>query len=114
MTTGKVIFIHVGRDDGISVASDTARAVADADIVIWTTGVACDALLRNVGPHADLVEYSQWSAHTILPFYSLASQCGLLIADIRSSASPHSHTLADQLERCHELGLATEVLHATG
>ncbi len=93
-----------------SLSWRATRAIADADVVIWTGGAVRDGVLRQAPDHADVVIDERGATHSLLPFYDLASRDGFRVAHIRADGSARWDALFDHVDRCGELGLATELV----
>ncbi|MPY80863.1 MAG: hypothetical protein GEV04_20985 [Actinophytocola sp.] len=110
MSIGRVTFISVGPHISDPLPWRATRAIAEADVVVWTGGAVRDAVLRHASAHADVVLDEQGSTHSLLPFYDLASRDGFRVAHIRSDGSATSDSILDHVDRCGELGLVTELV----
>lgn len=110
MSTGRVTFISVTSTISHSLSWRAARAIAEADVVIWTGPAVCHETLRQAPDHADVVIDEHGSTHALLPFYDLASRDGFRVAHLRSDV--HTSWLLDHVDRCGELGLTTELVRS--
>ncbi|GAA5125926.1 hypothetical protein [Haloechinothrix salitolerans] len=110
MSTGRVTFIAVSPHVSDSLSWRATRAIAEADVVIWTGGTVSDGVLRHAPDHADVVIDDNGATHSLLPFYDLASRDGFRVIHIRSDDSTRWDTLFDHVDRCGELGLPTELI----
>ncbi|MGH3519853.1 MAG: hypothetical protein ACRDQ7_21180 [Haloechinothrix sp.] len=110
MSHGKVTFLSVVPDALDTLPWRATKAIAEADIVIWTTGTVRQDVLDHAHDNADVVAIGGWSTYSLMPFYDLASRDGFLIAHIRSDNPTEWDDVFEQLDRCCELGLETEIV----
>ncbi|MGH3451784.1 MAG: hypothetical protein ACRDQW_13870, partial [Haloechinothrix sp.] len=103
-------FISVASDASTVLPWRATTAIADADIVIWADGTPRDDVLRNANGRADVIDSGRWTTHALLPFYDLASREGFRIAQIRSEIPARWDDVFEQMDRCCELGVATEIV----
>jgi precorrin-4/cobalt-precorrin-4 C11-methyltransferase len=112
MGKGRVTFITVTPDPFSPLSWRARKAVNDADIVIWDGGVVQDNLLLHASEHADVVVADPGSIDSLLPFYDLASRDGFLVVNIRSTIPVRWEHIFEQIERCDELGVKTELVRS--
>ena len=86
------------------------RAIAAADIVIWASSLVDHGILAHAGRHAEIVDSAQLPMEGVLPYYERAAQEKLAVARVHSGDPSLWGAVQEQLERCHELGLDTEII----
>lgn len=110
MSNGRVTFISLKPSTSGSLPWRATSAVAEADFVISTSGTVPTELLRHASRHADVFFDGSGTTYSLLPFYDLASRDGFRIAHISSDIPVQREEMVEQLDRCAELGLVTEVV----
>lgn len=110
MSIGRVTFISLTPGIAGSLSWQATSAIAEADFVISTGEAASEEVLRHVPGHADVFLDGAGTTHSFMPFYDLASRDGFRIAHITSDIPTQSEAIVEQLDRCAELGLATEIV----
>lgn len=110
MSIGRVTFISLTPGTVGSLSRQAACAIAEADFVISNGEAVSPEVLRHAPGHADIFLDGVGTTHSLMPFYDLASRDGFRIAHISSEIPTRSEAMAEQLDRCAELGLATEIV----
>jgi precorrin-4 methylase len=108
---GRVTFIGVNRGFGISAAK-ARRVLDDADIVIWPSDLARDALGGLIADGVQVIDIDGWSDHTLMPIYDLAVRDGFRVAHVHLDGALLRPPMLDVLNRCAELGLEMAVMYA--
>jgi precorrin-4/cobalt-precorrin-4 C11-methyltransferase len=109
-TSGKVTFIGAGPGAADLITLRGARAIADADIVIWASSLVQAEILEHARPGAEIVDSAALPIEGVLPYYQRAAAEGLRVARVHSGDPAMWGAVQEQLERARELGLATEVV----
>ena len=109
-TTGKVTFIGAGPGAADLITLRGARAIAEADIVIWASSLVQAEILDHARPGAVIVDSAALPVEGVLPYYERAAAEGLRIARVHSGDPSLWGAIQEQLERARALGLATEVV----
>lgn len=107
---GKVTFIGAGPGAADLITLRGARAISEADIVIWASSLVQADILDHARPGAEIVDSAALSVEGVLPYYERAAVEGLRVARVHSGDPSLWGAVQEQLERARELGLATEVV----
>lgn len=87
-----------------------ARAVAAADVVVWAASLVHPDVLGHARADAEIVDSAALSLEDILAVYRRAAAEGLRVARVHSGDPALWGAVQEQLDRCGELGLDTEVV----
>ncbi len=107
---GKVVFVGAGPGAADLLTFRAARAISEADIVIWAASLVHPDVLQHARDGAEIVDSALLPMEGVLPFYERAVAEGLTIARIHSGDPALWGAMQDQLDRCAAMGLATEVV----
>jgi precorrin-4/cobalt-precorrin-4 C11-methyltransferase len=110
MKPGKVVFVGAGPGAADLLTFRAARAIAEADIVIWASSLVQREVLAHARPEAEIVDSAGLPMEGVLPYYARARAENLTVARIHSGDPALWGALQEQLDSCRELGLATEVV----
>lgn len=113
MTTfsaGKVTFIGAGPGAADLITIRGARAIADADIIIWAASLVHEDVLQHARGGVEIIDSSEHTVEGILPIYQRAARDGLDVARIHSGDPALWGAIQEQIERARALGLETEVI----
>jgi precorrin-4/cobalt-precorrin-4 C11-methyltransferase len=106
-----VVFVGAGPGAPDLITERGARAIAQADIVIWASSLVDHRVVADhARPGAEIVDSAQLPMEQILPYYARAARDKLTVARVHSGDPSLWGAIQEQLERCHELGLDTEVV----
>jgi len=109
--TGRVVFVGAGPGAPDLITERGARAIATADTVIWASSLVDHrVVVAHAKPGAEIVDSAQLPMEQILPYYERAARDKLTVARVHSGDPSLWGAIQEQLERCHELGLDTEVI----
>jgi precorrin-4/cobalt-precorrin-4 C11-methyltransferase len=109
-TAGRVTFVGAGPGAPELLTLHGARAIAAADIVIWASSLVHPDVLRHASDRAEIVDSAQLPMEGVLPFYERAARDALAVARVHSGDPSLWGAIAEQLEQCAALGLATEIV----
>ncbi|WP_107079922.1 precorrin-4 C(11)-methyltransferase, partial [Micromonospora sp. MH33] len=109
-TTGKVWFVGAGPGAADLLTLRAARVIAEADVVIWAASLVHADVLAHARPGAEIVDSSQLPIEGVRPLYERAAVEGLTVARIHSGDPALWGAVQEQLDLCHALGLAVEVV----
>jgi precorrin-4/cobalt-precorrin-4 C11-methyltransferase len=109
-TGGKVTFVGAGPGAADLITLRGAKAIADADVVIWAASLVHEDVLQHARPGVELVDSSLHTVEEILPVYDRAARHGLKVARVHSGDPALWGAIQEQLERCAQLRLETEVV----
>jgi precorrin-4/cobalt-precorrin-4 C11-methyltransferase len=107
---GRVVFVGAGPGAADLLTFRAARAIAAADVVIWAASLVHPDVLQHARADAEIVDSALLPMEGVLPYYRRALAEGLTIARIHSGDPGLWGALQEQLDRCEDLGLATEVI----
>jgi precorrin-4/cobalt-precorrin-4 C11-methyltransferase len=107
---GRVVFVGAGPGAPDLLTERGARAIAAADIVIWASSLVDQRVLAHARADAEIVDSAQLPMEGVLPYYQRAAREKLAVARVHSGDPSLWGAVQEQLERCHELGLDTEIV----
>ncbi|NHC12772.1 precorrin-4 C(11)-methyltransferase [Motilibacter deserti] len=110
MSRAKVTFVGAGPGAADLLTFRAARAIGEADIVVWAASLVHEDVLQHVRPGAEVVDSAQLPMEGVLPLYERALAEGLRVARIHSGDPALWGAVQEQLDRCRELGLETEIV----
>ncbi|WP_119727591.1 precorrin-4 C(11)-methyltransferase [Thermomonospora amylolytica] len=110
MTSGKVVFVGAGPGAADLLTLRAARAIGAADVVIWAASLVHPDVLEHARADAEIVDSAKLPMEGVLPYYERARDEGLTVARIHSGDPALWGALQEQIDRCRELGLETEVI----
>lgn len=107
---GKVVFIGAGPGAADLLTLRAVRAIGAADVVIWASSLVHPEVLEHAREGAEIVDSAALPMEGVLPYYERARREGLTVARIHSGDPALWGALQEQLDRCREMGLRTEVV----
>ncbi|GAA2438724.1 precorrin-4 C(11)-methyltransferase [Actinomadura vinacea] len=107
---GRVLFVGAGPGAADLLTFRAARAIAAADVVVWAASLVHPDVLEHARDGAEIVDSARLPMEGVLPYYERAAAEGLTVARIHSGDPALWGALQEQLDRCKELGLETEVV----
>jgi precorrin-4/cobalt-precorrin-4 C11-methyltransferase len=107
---GRVVFVGAGPGAPDLLTQRGAAAIAAADIVIWASSLVDQRILAHADEHAEIVDSAQLPMEGVLPYYERAARRNLTVARVHSGDPSLWGAVQEQLERCAELGLDTEII----
>ncbi|ASU83044.1 precorrin-4 C(11)-methyltransferase [Nocardiopsis gilva YIM 90087] len=108
--TGKVTFVGAGPGAADLLTIRAARAIEDADVVIWAASLVHEDVLRHARGDAEIVDSAKLPMEGVLPFYERAVREGIRVARIHSGDPSLWGAVQEQLDECVELGLEVEII----
>jgi precorrin-4/cobalt-precorrin-4 C11-methyltransferase len=105
-----VVFVGAGPGAPDLLTQRGARAIEEADIVIWASSLVDHRILAHASEHAEIVDSAQLPMEGVLPCYERAAQHNLTVARVHSGDPSLWGAVQEQLEKCRELGLDTEIV----
>ena len=108
--TGKVTFVGAGPGAADLLTFRAARAIAEADTVIWAASLVQAEVLDHARADAEVLDSSLVPMEDVLAVYRRAAAEGRRVARIHSGDPSLWGAVQEQLDRCRELGLATEIV----
>ncbi|MEZ0064851.1 precorrin-4/cobalt-precorrin-4 C11-methyltransferase [Streptacidiphilus sp. MAP12-20] len=107
---GKVTFVGAGPGAADLLTFRAARAIADADTVIWAASLVQAEVLEHAREGAEILDSSLIPMEDVLAVYERAAREGTRVARIHSGDPSLWGAVQEQLDRCRELGLETEIV----
>jgi precorrin-4 C11-methyltransferase len=105
-----VTFVGAGPGAPDLLTLRAAAAIAAADVVIWASSLVHEDVLRHAGAAARIVDSAAAPLEGVLDIYADAAQTGGQVARIHSGDPSLWGAVQEQLDRCVELGLDTEII----
>jgi precorrin-4/cobalt-precorrin-4 C11-methyltransferase len=109
-TPGKVTFVGAGPGAADLLTFRAAKAIAEADTVIWAASLVQAEVLEHARPDAEILDSSLIPMEDVLAEYQRAADQGRRVARIHSGDPSLWGAVQEQLDRCRELGLETEIV----
>ena len=107
---GKVTFVGAGPGAADLLTFRAARAIAEADTVIWAASLVQAEVLEHARQDAEVLDSSLIPMEDVLAVYERAAAEGRKVARIHSGDPSLWGAVQEQLDRCRELGLETEIV----
>jgi precorrin-4/cobalt-precorrin-4 C11-methyltransferase len=108
--SGKVTFVGAGPGAADLLTFRAARAIAEADTVIWAASLVQAEVLEHARADAEVLDSSLVPMEDVLAVYRRAAAEGRRVARIHSGDPSLWGAVQEQLDRCRELGLDTEIV----
>ncbi|MFK4225677.1 precorrin-4 C(11)-methyltransferase [Streptomyces sp. NPDC019890] len=109
-TRGKVTFVGAGPGAADLLTFRAARAIADADIVIWAASLVQAEVLEHAREGAEILDSAAMSLEDVVAVYERARADDMLVARIHSGDPALWGGTQEQLDRCVELGIDVEIV----
>lgn len=110
MSTGTVTFVGAGPGAADLLTLRGARAIGAADVVIWAASLVHPDVLEHARSDAEIVDSAPLSLEDVLAVYAQAARDGLQVARVHSGDPALWGAVQEQLDRCHDLGLETQIV----
>ncbi|MGW0547455.1 precorrin-4 C(11)-methyltransferase [Streptomyces altiplanensis] len=108
--TGKVTFVGAGPGAADLLTFRAARAIADADVVIWAASLVQAEILEHAREGAEILDSAAMSLEDVVAVYGRALRDGLKVARVHSGDPALWGGTQEQVDRCAELGLDVEIV----
>ncbi|MBT2524892.1 precorrin-4 C(11)-methyltransferase [Streptomyces sp. ISL-99] len=108
--TGKVTFVGAGPGAADLLTFRAARAIADADVVIWAASLVQAEILEHARAGAEILDSAAMSLEDVVAVYERALRGGLKVARVHSGDPALWGGTQEQVDRCAELGLDVEIV----
>ena len=108
--SGRVVFVGAGPGAPDLITVRGARAIAEADIIIWASSLVSPEIVAGHKPGALLVDSASASLEDIEPLYTRARDEGLLVARVHTGDPGIYGATAEQRDQCRRLGLDFETI----
>ncbi|MBV9208740.1 MAG: precorrin-4 C(11)-methyltransferase [Actinobacteria bacterium] len=109
-TSGAVFFVGAGPGAPDLLTQRGAAAIAQADVVIWSSSLVHPDILKHAGHHAEIIDSARLPMEGVLPYYERAAQRNQRVARVHSGDPSLWGAVQEQLDRCKALGLRTEIV----
>lgn len=108
--SGLVTFVGAGPGAADLLTFRAARAIGEADVVIWASSLVQAEVLAHARPEAQLVDSAALPMEGVLPYYERAAREGLRVARVHSGDPALWGAVQEQADRCRELGLRVQIV----
>ncbi|GAA1509852.1 precorrin-4 C(11)-methyltransferase [Streptomyces albidochromogenes] len=108
--TGKVTFVGAGPGAADLLTFRAARAIADADVVIWAASLVQAEILEHAREGAEILDSAAMSLEDVVAVYERALRDGLKVARVHSGDPALWGGTQEQVDRCDALGLDVEIV----
>jgi precorrin-4/cobalt-precorrin-4 C11-methyltransferase len=108
--TGKVTIVGAGPGAADLLTFRAARAIAEADIVIWAASLVQAEVLEHAREGAEILDSATMSLEDVVAVYERAAAEGLKVARIHSGDPALWGGTQEQLDRCADIGVETEII----
>jgi precorrin-4/cobalt-precorrin-4 C11-methyltransferase len=108
--SGAVTIVGAGPGAADLLTFRAARAIAEADVVIWAASLVQEEVLRHARADAEILDSASLSLEDVLAVYERAAREGLRVARVHSGDPALWGGTQEQVDRCAELGLAVEIV----
>lgn len=106
----KVWFVGAGPGAADLLTLRAARAIADADVVVWAASLVHADVLEHARSDAEIVDSAQLPLEGVTTLYERALRDGLIVARIHSGDPSLWGAVQEQRETCDALGLPHETV----
>jgi precorrin-4 C11-methyltransferase len=108
--SGRVTFVGAGPGAADLLTLRGAAAIGRADLVIWASSLVHPDVVAHARPGAELIDSAGLAMEGVLGYYERAARERLAVARVHSGDPSLWGAIQEQLDRCHALGLPTEVV----
>lgn len=107
---GRVTFVGAGPGAADLLTLRGAAVIGRADLVIWASSLVHPDVVRHARAGAEIIDSAGLPMEGVLPYYERAARERLQVARVHSGDPSLWGAIQEQLDRCHALGLRTEVV----
>ncbi len=108
--SGAVTIVGAGPGAADLLTFRAARAISEADVVIWAASLVQEEVLEHARDDAEVLDSASMSLEDVLAVYGRAARAGLRVARIHSGDPALWGGTQEQVDRCAELGLSVEIV----
>ncbi|MGK5531970.1 precorrin-4 C(11)-methyltransferase [Streptomyces sp. URMC 129] len=109
--SGKVTFVGAGPGAADLLTFRGARAIAEADVVIWAASLVHPEVIEHARPGAEIMDSAAMSLEDVIAVYERAARGEVArIARVHSGDPALWGGTQEQMDRCAELGVEVEVV----
>jgi len=105
-----VVVVGAGPGAADLITLRGAAAIAAADVVVWARSLCHPDILTHAAADAEIVDSAELPLEGVLEIYRRAAVEGLTVARVHSGDPALWGAVAEQLERCRQLGLEVEIV----
>ncbi|GAA1368342.1 precorrin-4 C(11)-methyltransferase [Streptomyces beijiangensis] len=109
-SSGKVTFVGAGPGAADLLTFRAARAIAEADVVIWAASLVQAEVLDHAREGAEILDSAVMSLEDVVAVYERALRDGLRVARIHSGDPALWGGTQEQVDRCTGIGLDVEIV----
>ena len=106
----KVTIVGAGPGAADLLTFRAARAIAEADVVIWAASLVQEEVLQHARPDAEILDSATMPLEEVVAVYERALREGLRVARIHSGDPALWGGTQEQVDRCAELGVPVEIV----
>ncbi|OEJ27502.1 precorrin-4 C(11)-methyltransferase [Streptomyces agglomeratus] len=103
-------FVGAGPGAADLLTFRAARAISDADVVIWAASLVQAEILEHAREGAEILDSAAMSLEDVVAVYERALRDGLKVARVHSGDPALWGGTQEQVDRCDELGLDVEIV----
>ncbi|MEU9337566.1 precorrin-4 C(11)-methyltransferase [Streptomyces sp. NPDC048290] len=107
---GKVTFVGAGPGAADLLTFRAARAIAEADVVIWAASLVQAEVLEHARDGAEILDSAALSLEDVVAVYARARREGLRVARVHSGDPALWGGTQEQADRCAEIGIDVEIV----
>jgi precorrin-4/cobalt-precorrin-4 C11-methyltransferase len=108
--SGRVTFVGAGPGAADLITVRGARALAEADVVVWAASLVHEDVLGYAKPGVSIVDSAALTLESTVDIYRRAAADGCHVVRLHSGDPALWGALQEQLDRCAELDLTVEVV----
>ncbi|WP_419993884.1 precorrin-4 C(11)-methyltransferase [Streptomyces boninensis] len=109
-TSSKVTIVGAGPGAADLLTFRAARAIAEADVVIWAASLVQAEVLEHARDDAEILDSAAMSLEDVVAVYERAAREGLRVARIHSGDPALWGGTQEQVDRCAEMGIEVEII----
>lgn len=109
-TGARVTIVGAGPGAADLLTFRAARAIAEADVVIWAASLVHPEVLEHARAEAEILDSAGMSLEDVTAVYARARRDGLAVARVHSGDPALWGGTQEQVDRCEELGLPVAIV----
>ena len=110
MSRARVWFVGAGPGAADLLTFRAARAISEADVVVWARSLVMEEVLAHARPEAEVVASDELTLEEVLAIYERALAEDLVVARVHSGDPALYGAIQEQIRFCRERGLAHEIV----
>ena len=108
--SAKVWFVGAGPGAADLLTFRAARAIGEADVVVWARSLVMEEVLRHARADAEVIASDSLTLEQVTPVYERARAEGLVVARVHSGDPSLYGAVQEQIRLCAGLGLPYEIV----